>query len=58
MTAGYDAIETVSGRVGGRRGSFALQQFATMRDGSRTVHYEVVPGSGDGELTTIAGIST
>jgi len=48
----------VSGRVGGRRGSFALQQFATARDGSRTVHNEVVPGSGDGELTTIAGIST
>jgi len=32
-TAGDVAVETVSGRLGGRRGSFALQQFATMRGG-------------------------
>jgi hypothetical protein len=54
-TAGYVAIETVSGRLGNRDGGFALQQFGTMSDGSQTLHYEVVPGSGSGELTGISG---
>jgi hypothetical protein len=54
-TAGYVAIETVRGHLGDREGSFALQQFGTMRAGSQTLHYEVVPGSGDGELTGISG---
>jgi hypothetical protein len=54
-TAGYVAIETVNGRLGEREGSFALQQFGTMRAGSQTLHYEVVPGSGSGELTDISG---
>jgi hypothetical protein len=54
-TAGYVAIETVNGRLGDREGGFALQQFGTMRGGQQTLHYEVVPGSGDGELTGISG---
>ena len=54
-TAGYVAIETVNGRLGDRAGGFALQQFGTMRAGHQTLHYEVVPGSGDGELTGISG---
>lgn len=53
--AGYVAIETVRGRLGGRQGGFALQQFGTMQGGSQTLHYEVVPGSGQGELKGIAG---
>jgi hypothetical protein len=53
--AGYVAIETVSGRLGERGGSFALQQFGTLRDGAQTLHYEVVPGSGQGELEGISG---
>lgn len=54
-TAGYVAIETVSGRLTDREGSFALQQFGTMRGGSQTLHYEVVPGSGQAGLTGISG---
>jgi len=54
-TAGYVAIETVKGLLGDREGGFALQQFGTMRGGQQTLHYEVVPGSGDGELTGISG---
>ena len=54
-TAGYVAIETVRGRLGDRAGSFALQQFGTMHAGSQTLHYEVVPGSGAGELNGISG---
>jgi len=54
-TAGYVAIETVSGRLNGREGGFAMQQFGTMSGGSQTLHYEVVPGSGTGKLTGISG---
>lgn len=54
-SAGYVAIETVSGRLGDRTGSFALQQFGMMRTGSQILHYEIVPGSGQGELTGITG---
>jgi hypothetical protein len=53
--AGYVAIETVSGHLGSRHGEFALQQFGTMRAGQQALHYEVVPGSGSGELTGISG---
>lgn len=54
-TAGYVAIETVQGHLEDRQGSFALQQFGLMRSGLQTLHYEVVPGSGDGELAGITG---
>ena len=53
--AGYVAIETVRGHLGERAGSFALQQFGLMHAGSQTLHYEVVPGSGTGELSGIVG---
>jgi hypothetical protein len=53
--AGYVAIETVEGTLGGRAGSFAMQQFGTMSGGAQTLHYEVVPGSGQGELAGIVG---
>jgi hypothetical protein len=53
--AGYVAIETVNGRLGDRSGSFARQQFGMMQHGSRTLHYEVVPGSGHGELAGLSG---
>ncbi|HZU15977.1 MAG TPA: DUF3224 domain-containing protein [Candidatus Dormibacteraeota bacterium] len=54
-TAGYVAIETVDGHLGGRQGTFALQQFGTMHNGEQTLHYEVVPGSGHGGLEGITG---
>ena len=55
-TAGYVAIEVVKGLLGDLEGGFALQQFGTMSGGRQTLHYEVVPGSGAGELTGISGI--
>jgi len=55
-TAGYVAIEAVKGLLCDLEGSFALQQFGTMSGGHQTLHYEVVPGSGDGELAGIAGV--
>jgi len=53
--AGYVAIETVDGNLGGRQGSFALQQFGSLHGGSQTLHYEVVPGSGSGQLDGLTG---
>ena len=54
-SAGYVAIETVSGRLGDRQGSFALQQLGLVRAGSQTLHYEIVPGSGRDGLKGITG---
>lgn len=53
--AGYVAIETVRGRLGDRSGSFALQQLGMISGGSSTLHYQVVPGSGQDALKGITG---
>jgi len=54
--AGYVAIETVDGNLGERHGRFALQQFGSLHGGSQKLHYEVVPGSGSGQLSGLTGI--
>ncbi len=56
--AGYVAIETVTGKLDGKKGSFALQQFATMSGGGQKLEVTVTPGSGTGELAGIAGTFT
>lgn len=53
--AGYVAIEVVSGSLGGRQGSFALQQLGMISNGTQTLDYEIVPGSGQGELEGLVG---
>ena len=53
--AGYVAVESVRGKVADREGSFAFQQFGTLLGGSQTLHYEVVPGSGELGLSGITG---
>jgi Protein of unknown function (DUF3224) len=53
--AGYVAIEVVSGTLGGKRGGFALQHFATMDQSGPRMQVVVVPGSGTRELKGIAG---
>jgi hypothetical protein len=53
--AGYVALEVVDGTLHGRSGSFALQQLGVMRDGGQELRYDVVPGSGTGDLTGIDG---
>jgi Protein of unknown function (DUF3224) len=54
-TAGYVAIEQVTGTLQGHTGSFALQHLGTMEGGNFKLSVNVVPGSGTGELTGIAG---
>jgi hypothetical protein len=57
-SAGYVAIEQVSGALSGRIGSFMLQHYGTMNRGSDRLVLEVVPDSGTGELSGLAGKMT
>lgn len=54
-SAGYVAVERVSGVLHGRRGSFVLQHSGTMEQGAQRLSITVVPGSGTGELAGISG---
>lgn len=54
-SAGYVAIERVSGTLNGRRGTFVLQHNATMTRGEPYLNVFVVPDSGSGELTGLSG---
>ncbi len=57
-SAGYVAIERVSGSLHGRSGTFALQHSGIMNRGVPHLTISVVPDSGTGELTGIAGTMT
>jgi hypothetical protein len=54
-SGGYVALETVRGSLAGHRGSFVLQHSSTMTRGEPSQSVTVVPGSGTGELTGLAG---
>jgi hypothetical protein len=57
-TAGYVAMEQVTGTLHGKSGSFALEHKGTLEGGKFEPNVTVVPGSGTGELTGIAGDMT
>jgi hypothetical protein len=57
-SAGYVAMERVTGTLQGRTGSFALQHSGTMNRGAPTLVITVVPDSGTGQLAGIAGTMT
>lgn len=54
-SAGYVAIERVSGALAGRSGSFVFQHSGTMDQGAQRLSISVVPGTGTGALTGITG---
>ena len=54
-SAGYVAIDQVTGSLDGRKGSFVLQHSGSMKRGSPTLSVMVVPDSGTGELTGLSG---
>lgn len=54
-TAGYVALEQVTGSLNGRSGSFSLQHCGTMVDNKFELVVKVVPGSGTDELSGISG---
>jgi hypothetical protein len=57
-SAGYVALERVTGKLNGRSGSFVLQHSATMTRGKPTSSISVVPDSGTGELQGLKGKMT
>jgi len=57
-SAGYVALELVSGTLHGRRGSFILQHTGSMAKGVSTMSVVVVPDSGTDQLTGLAGKMT
>ena len=54
-SAGYVAIERVSGTLQGRSGTFVLQHSGTMTRGAPQLSITVVPDSGTGQLAGLAG---
>jgi Protein of unknown function (DUF3224) len=54
-SAGYVALERVTGKLQGRSGSFVLQHSATMQRGAPEASITVVPDSGTGELSGLSG---
>jgi hypothetical protein len=54
-SAGYVALERVSGTLHGRSGAFALQHSGTMTRGAPQLIISVVPDSGSDELQGLAG---
>lgn len=55
-SAGYVAVEQVTGELEGRIGSFVLQHYGLMGGGGgRHLTLEVVPNSGSGELKGLTG---
>lgn len=57
-SAGYVAIERVTGTLDGRSGAFTLQHSATMNRGAPQLTIEVIPDSGTAELTGLTGSMT
>ena len=54
-SAGYVAIELVTGTLKGRKGSFILQHTGVMNRGVPSLVITVVPDSGTGQLEGIRG---
>ena len=57
-SAGYVAIEKVTGVLHGRQGTFVLQHSSTMNRGAGEQNITVVPDSGTGELVGLKGRMT
>lgn len=54
-SAGYVAMEQITGTLNGRTGTFALQHTGTMTRGTPQLSVTVVPDSGTGELAGLTG---
>ena len=54
-SAGYVALEKVTGTLDGRKGSFYLQHSGTLDRGQGTLSIHVIPDSGTDELVGLKG---
>ena len=57
-SATFVGHERVTGRVGGKSGSFVLERTGVFESGQAKESYSVIPGSGTGELRTLRGEGT
>lgn len=57
-SAGYVAIELITGTLHGRKGTFVLQHTGTMTRGAPELSVTVVPDSGTDQLAGLAGKMT
>ncbi|MBU3022485.1 DUF3224 domain-containing protein [Aestuariibacter sp. A3R04] len=57
-SAGYVAIEIVTGALKGKTGTFALQHFGLMDKGQDSLTLKVIPDSGTDALTGLRGDMT
>jgi hypothetical protein len=57
-SAGYVAMERVTGSLHGRNGAFTLQHSGTMTSGAQQLSVTVVPDSGTEELVGLSGTMT
>lgn len=55
-SAGYVAIERLTGTLKGRKGSFVLQHSGTMNRSAQQLTITVVPDSGTEELSGLTGV--
>ena len=54
-SAGYVALEQISGELIGKKGTFVLQHSGIMQSSGKNLKIEVVPDSGTGELIGLKG---
>ena len=57
-SATFLGLERISGRIGGRTGSFVLQRTGVFEGGQAKESYSVLPGSATGDLRGLAGTGT
>ena len=57
-TAGYVALEQVTGTLVGRSGTFVMQHYGVMTAQKQHLTLEIVPDSGTDQLTGISGSLT
>lgn len=57
-SATFTGLERITGRVGGKTGTFVLQRTGVFEDGQAKETYSVVPGSATGELRGLRGEGT
>jgi hypothetical protein len=57
-TAVYTGMQQVNGQLAGQEGSFVVQADGEFADGEARSRWQIVPGSGTGGFTGIAGTGT
>ena len=54
-SATFVGLERITGRIGGKSGTFVLQRTGAFENGQAKESYSVIPGSGTGDLVGVQG---